>query len=618
MSPLRSMGLVAGLWLVTAMSAAGQNLPSGAQKAMDGYDHSTVMIAMRDGIRLNTVVCRPKGQTGPLPILLQRTPYDAEGNCRGIFFEYEAIVREQYLLVCQDLRGKYGSEGKFSMMRPTKAAGDTKTVDETTDAYDSIDWLVKNLPNNNGRVGMRGISYDGWTTMMGLLDPHPALKAASPQASPDDMFLGDDFHHNGAFRLSYGFEYVAAVDGQTFTPYAFDRLDTYEWFLRLGGLANVDGKYFHRNKPAWTDFTSHPAFDEYWKSRKVIRHITSVKVPTLTVAGWWDQEDFYGPLTIYEKMESLDTKGINYLVIGPWNHGGWVAPEGSSLGPLQFGSPTSAFFRDSVEARWFAYWLKDEGKLDLPEALTFRAGTNTWQRHDSWPPKTGVAERKLYFGPGGRLSWEPPAATATFDSYVSDPAHPVPYRARPIVPLYGSKPRSTWPLWQLDDQRHSHLRPDVLTFEMDPLAEDLTISGKVLARLFASTTGTDADWIVKLIDAYPEDYPDDPKMGGYQLMVVGDVFRGRFVTSYERPAALTPNKVTMFPVDLHAADYTFKKGHRIMVQVQSTWFPLIDRNPQTFVANIFEARDQDYRAATQRIFRSARYPSHLAVSVVTR
>ena len=618
MSPLRSMGLVAGLWLVTAMSAAGQNLPPGAQKAMDGYDHSTVMIAMRDGIRLNTVVWRPKGQTGPLPILLQRTPYDAEGNCRGIFFEYEAIVREQYLLVCQDLRGKYGSEGKFSMMRPTKAAGDTKTVDETTDAYDSIEWLVKNLPNNNGRVGMRGISYDGWTTMMGLLDPHPALKAASPQASPDDMFLGDDFHHNGAFRLSYGFEYVAAVDGQTFTPYAFDRLDTYEWFLRLGGLANVDGKYFHRNKPAWTDFTSHPAFDEYWKSRKVIRHLTSVKVPTLTVAGWWDQEDFYGPLTIYEKMESLDTKGINYLVIGPWNHGGWVAPEGSSLGPLQFGSPTSAFFRDSVEARWFAYWLKDEGKLDLPEALTFRAGTNTWQRHDSWPPKTGVAERKLYFGPGGRLSWEPPAATATFDSYVSDPAHPVPYRARPIVPLYGSKPRSTWPLWQLDDQRHSHLRPDVLTFEMDPLAEDLTISGKVLARLFASTTGTDADWIVKLIDAYPEDYPDDPKMGGYQLMVVGDVFRGRFVTSYERPAALTPNKVTMFPVDLHAADYTFKKGHRIMVQVQSTWFPLIDRNPQTFVANIFEARDQDYRAATQRIFRSARYPSHLAVSVVTR
>ena len=618
MSPLRSMGLVAGLWLVTAMSADGQNLPSGAQKAMDGYDHSTVMIAMRDGIRLNTVVWRPKGQTGPLPILLQRTPYDAEGNCRGIFFEYEAIVRDRYLLVCQDLRGKYGSEGKFSMMRPTKAAGDTKTVDETTDAYDSIDWLVKNLPNNNGRVGMRGISYDGWTTMMGLLDPHPALKAASPQASPDDMFLGDDFHHNGAFRLSYGFEYVAAVDGQTFTPYAFDRLDTYEWFLRLGGLANVDGKYFHRNKPAWTDFTSHPAFDEYWKSRKVIRHITSVKVPTLTVAGWWDQEDFYGPLTIYEKMESLDTKGINYLVIGPWNHGGWVAPEGSSLGPLQFGSPTSAFFRDSVEARWFAYWLKDEGKLDLPEALTFRAGTNTWQRHDSWPPKAGVAERKLYFGPGGRLSWDPPAATATFDSYVSDPAHPVPYRARPIVPLYGSKPRSTWPLWQLDDQRHSHLRPDVLTFEMDPLAEDLTISGKVLARLFASTTGTDADWIVKLIDAYPEDYPDDPTMGGYQLMVVGDVFRGRFVTSYERPAALTPNKVTMFPVDLHAADYTFKKGHRIMVQVQSTWFPLIDRNPQTFVANIFEARDQDYRAATQRIFRSARYPSHLAVSVVTR
>lgn len=606
-------------WLLAAAAGLSLGVPAAAvaQGDIAAYDHSSVMIPMRDGVRLNTVVWRPRDQIGPLPILLQRTPYDAEGTCRGVFAEYGSIVRERYLLVCQDLRGKYGSEGQFSMIRPTRVPGDVKAIDETTDAYDAIDWLVKNLPNTNGRVGMRGISYDGWTTMMALLDPHPALKAASPQASPDDMFLGDDFHHNGAFRLSYGFEYVAAVDGQTFTPYAFDRLDTYEWFLRLGGLANVDGRLFHHNKPAWTDFTSHPAFDDYWKARKVIRHITSVKVPTLTVAGWWDQEDFYGPLTIYEKMESLDTKGINYLVVGPWNHGGWTDEQGAALGPIKFGSPTSAFFRDSVEARWFAYWLKDKGTLNQPEALTFRAGANTWQRHDTWPPKTGVTERRLYFNSAGRLTWTPPPAGTAFDSYVSDPAHPVPYRARPIVPLYGSKPRSSWPLWQVDDQRHSHLRPDVLSFETEPLAADVTISGKVLARLFASTTGTDADWVVKLIDAYPEDYPAEPVMGGYQLMVVGDVFRGRFVSSYERPAALTPNKVTMFPVDLHAADYTFKQGHRIMVQVQSTWFPLIDRNPQTFVANIFEARDQDYRSATQRVYRSARYPSHLSVSVVT-
>jgi putative CocE/NonD family hydrolase len=529
-----------------------------------------------------------------------------------------ALVRDQYLFVCQDLRGKYRSEGQFSMIRPTRALGSQDAIDETTDAYDSMEWLVKNVANHNGRIGMRGVSYDGWTTMMALLDPHPAFKAASPQASPDDMFLGDDFNHNGAFRLSYGFEYVAAVDGQTFSPYPFDQLDTYEWFLDLGGLANVDARYFHKTKPAWSDFANHATFDDYWKSRKVIRHITKVTVPTLTVAGWWDQEDFFGPLTIYQKMESLDTKGINYLVVGPWNHGGWDDWDGSHLGPIRFGSSTSRFFKESVEAKWFAFWLKDQGRLDLPEALTFRSGTNSWQRNDAWPPKRGVEAKELYFQPNGKLTWTRPATTTGVESFVSDPAHPVPYRARPIVPLYGGRPRSSWPLWQVDDQRHSHLRPDVLSFETNALADDVTVTGKVMAHLFASTTGTDADWIVKLIDVYPEDYPADPAMGGYQLMVVGDVFRSRFLGSFERPAPVVPGKVTPIPVDLHSVDYTFQKGHRIMVQVQSTWFPLIDRNPQTFVTNIFQATDADYRAATHRIFHTARYPSHLSVSVATR
>ncbi len=582
------------------------------------YERSVSAIPMRDGVKLNTVVWRPKVAPTPLPILLVRTPYDAESTCRGELAGYPTMVRDQYLIVCQDLRGKFGSEGTFVMIRPTRKPGDTAGIDETTDAYDTIDWLVKHVPNNNGRVGMHGISYDGWTTMMALLDPHPALKAASPQASPDDMFLGDDFSHNGAFRLSYGFEYVAAVDGQRFTPFAFDRLDTYEWFLRLGGLGNVDGTYFHRNKPAWSDFAAHATFDDYWKSRKVTRHISKVTVPTLTVAGWWDQEDFFGPLTIYDKMESLDTKGLNYLVVGPWNHGGWAgsSTDGESLGPIAFGSKTSSFFRDSVEAPWFAYWLKDQGKLDLPEALTFRPGANRWQRHESWPPKTGVAQRRLFLGPNGSLSWSRPTTSAGVDRYVSDPARPVPYRARPIVPLYGNAPPSTWPLWQVDDQRHSHLRPDVLSFETAPLDRDVTISGKIAATLFASTTGTDADWVVKLIDVYPEEYPANPKMGGYQLMVVGDVVRGRFLKSFEKPAPLVPNQVNQYPIDLHAADYTFLAGHRIMVQVQSTWFPLIDRNPQRFVPNIFEAKDRDYQSATHRIFRSARYPSHIEVSVV--
>ncbi len=588
-----------------------------AQDVSNGYQRTTTMIAMRDGVRLHTVIWRPVDQTGPLPIILERTPYDAEGQCRTVIDGAGTLAQARYLFVCQDLRGKYGSEGTFSMIRPTRNPADAKAIDETTDAWDAIEWLAKNVPNSNGRVGMRGISYGGWTTMMALLDPHPALKAASPQASPDDMFQGDDFFHNGAFRLSYGFEYVAAVDGQRFTPFDFDRLDTYEWFLRLGGLANVDARYFHRAKPAWTDFTSHHTFDEYWKARKVIRHVTKVTVPTLTVAGWWDQEDFYGPMTIYEKMESLDTKGLNYLVVGPWNHGGWARGDGAKLGPISFGAETSVFFRDSVEARWFAHWLKDEGRLDLPEALTFRPGSNAWQRHAAWPPKAGVSRRQLYFHPNGKLAWTKPTG-AGVESFVSDPARPVPYRARPIVPLYGGSPVSTWPIWQVDDQRHAHLRPDVLTFETDPLADDVTLSGKIVANLFASTTGTDADWIVKLIDVYPEDHPADIRLGGYQLMVVGDVFRGRFLKSYERPAPLVPGRVVPYRIGLHSADYTFKKGHKIMVQVQSTWFPLIDRNPQTFVPNIFEAKDAAYRVATHRVHRSAAYPSHLDVSVAER
>ncbi|MBM4186029.1 MAG: CocE/NonD family hydrolase [Gemmatimonadetes bacterium] len=607
------------LWRAAAIAAM---LGSGSGQAFSqdtvaGYLRSTTAIAMRDGVKLHTVIWRPVGGPASLPILLERTPYDAESLCRGVLEVDSLLVAEGYLFVCQDLRGKYGSEGVFSMIRPTRDPKDRQAIDETTDAYDTMEWLSGNLAGGSGMIGMRGISYGGWTTMMALLDPHPAFKAASPQASPDDMFLGDDFHHNGALRLSYAFEYVAAVDGQRFTPFPFDRLDTYEWFLGLGGLANADAKYLHRQKPAWTDFATHNTFDDYWKARKVTRHITKVTVPTLTVAGWWDQEDFYGPLTIYEKMESLDRQGLNYLVVGPWNHGGWAGWDGRALGPIQFGEPTSRQFKE-VEARWFGHWLKNKGPLDLPEALTFRPGSNAWQRHDSWPPKTGVVERQLYFREGGRLSWTKPTATAGVESFVSDPARPVPYRARPIVPLYGGRPPSTWSRWQVDDQRHSHLRPDVLSFETDPLAEPVTISGKVLANLFATTTGTDADWIVKLIDVYPEDYPANPTMAGYQLMVLGDVFRGRFLNGFERAVPLVPNRVDRYRINLHAADYTFLRGHRIMVQVQSTWFPLIDRNPQKFVPNIFNASDADYRAATHRVYRSARYPSHLTVSVADR
>ncbi len=590
-----------------------------AQAIRPDYVKRTEMLRMRDGTRLYTEIFTPAAPQGPLPILMERTPYNAKNIGPRLASRYQLLADDGYIFVFQDLRGKYASEGTFMMVRPPRDPARGEQVDENTDTNDTIDWILANVPGHNGRVGMVGISYGGWTTMMGLVDPHPALKAASPQASPDDMYLGDDFHHNGALRLSYGFEFVANLEaGRVSEPFSFDRFDTYEWFLRLGGLANADRLYFKGKRPTWTDFVTHPDFDEFWRRRKVSTHFvnTPVTVPTLTVAGWWDQEDFYGPLTLYDMLEKNDTRGINHLVIGPWNHGGWAGGQGSSLGPIKFGSNTAAWYRETVETPWFAYWLKDRGKLDLPEALTFRPGSNQWQRHSAWPPKTGVTTRQLYFHPDGKLGWERPTGDGA-DSFRSDPARPVPYRKRPITPLYGGKVPSTWSIWQVDDQRHAHLRPDVLSFETEPLTEDVTISGRVLARLFAATTGTDADWIVKLIDVYPEKVPDAPMMGGYQLMVVGDVLRGRYRDGYERPKPVVANQVTPYTLSLLAADYTFLKGHKIMVQVQSTWFPLIDRNPQKFVPNIYLARDADFVAATHRVLRSARHPSHLELSVVT-
>jgi len=602
---------------ISAPALPAQTAPAGSAAA-SGYVREEVMLPMRDGVRLHTVIWRPRGATAPLPILLERTPYDAERGCRRVLDRGAALTSEQYVFVCQDIRGKYRSEGEFVMIRPPSPGG-TEASDETTDAWDTIDWLVRELPGTNGRVGMRGVSYGGWTTMMALLDPHPALRAASPQASPDDMFQGDDFFHNGAFRLSYGFEYVASIDGRTSTPFAFDRVDTFDWFLRLGGLGNVEPRHFRGTKPMWRDFTTHHVFDGFWRRRKVSTHLVKpVTVPTLTVAGWWDQEDFYGPLTLYERLESLDRDGLNFLVAGPWNHGGWSGGAGATLGPIRFGSETAVFFRDSVEAPWFAHWLKDKGRLDLPEALTFRVGSNTWQRHDAWPPRTAVRPRALHFGARASLTWSAPAEPMASDAFVSDPAKPVPYRVRPIVPLYGGTPPSTWSVWQVDDQRHSHLRPDVLHYETEPLEEDVTISGRVVANLFASTTGTDADWVVKLIDVYPDQVPDEPAMGGYQLMVLGDVVRARFRNGIERAEPVPAGEVLPYRVPLNAIDYTFRKGHRIMVQVQGTWFPLIDRNPQTFVPNIFEATDADFRPATHTVHRSMRYPSHVELPVVAR
>jgi len=609
-------------WALLVIAAAVSRAPGlCAQAATDPslvFEKIEAMVPMRDGARLNTEIYVPKNAPGPLPILLTRTPYglahDTKGFHAALSESYRELARDGYVFVFQDIRGRSKSEGQFVMLRPVRDKNEPAAIDEASDTYDTVEWVLKAVPNN-GRVGMLGVSYGGWLTVMGMLDPHPALKAVSPQASPADMYIGDDFHHNGAFRLSYGFEYVYAMEtGKDVESFKFDRYDTYEWYLRLGALSNVNAKYFRGQRPTWNDFASHPNYDAFWKRQAVVPHLTRVTVPTLNVAGWWDQEDFYGPLTIYEDLERHDAKERSYLVVGPWNHGGWAQGEGDRLGRIEFGGATARYFREEVQAPFFAHFLKDKGRFDLKEALTFQTGANRWQRYDDWPPRQGVAARALYFHADGRLSFEPPQldGDAEADSYVSDPAHPVPYRPRPIEPTY---PGPGWPQWQVQDQRFVHGRPDVLAWETEALTADVGLAGDVAARLFASTTGSDSDWIVKLIDVYPEDEATQPSLGGYQLMVAGDVLRARFRKGFETPLPLEPGKVEEYAIDLHSSNHRFRKGHRIMVQVQSTWFPVIDRNPQTFVPNIFDAQDADYRAATQRIHRSKRYPSRVGVSV---
>lgn len=601
-------------------------LPAAAQQQerpdySKSFDKADAMIPARDGIKLHTEIYSPKDAPEPLPIIFERTPYgladDEKGYSRKLG-RYAEMIPDGYIFVFQDIRGRYGSEGKFVMQRPLRDGKDPKAIDEGTDTYDSIDWLVKNVPHNNGRVGLLGISYGGWLTVMGMLEPHPALKAVSEQASPADMFLGDDFHHNGAFRLSYGFEYSTMMEtDKTNFSFGFDRFDTYEWYLALGALSNANKKYIHGALPTWNDFVAHPNYDAFWKQQAMPYILTRPKVPNLNVAGWWDQEDFYGPMKIYEILEKEDRDHRNYLVAGPWNHGGWARGAGSSLGPIPFGSDTALYFRRNIEAPWFAYWLKDKGSLPLEEALLFQTGSDTWVKFDSWPPRDAKAQN-LYFREDGKLSFEPPAeeSTGAFDSYTSDPAHPVPYRHRPIDMTYPEDHPGGWYTWLVEDQRFVDSRPDVLTWQTGELERDLTLAGRVRAKLFASSTGSDADWIVKLIDVYPEKYPEKWQLSGYELMIADEVFRGRFRNSFEKPEPIAPGAVTPFEIDLHTASHVFKKGHRIMVQVQSTWFPLIDRNPQKFVPNIFLAAPSDYQKATERIYRSKRFPSSVEISVL--
>jgi uncharacterized protein len=585
-----------------------------SRKEPSAWDKTDVMIPARDGVKLHTLIFAPKNAATKLPFLMERSPYGFDNGRAELALRtrYKQLADEGFIFVLQDIRGRYQSEGQFVMTRPVRDPSDPKSIDEGTDTYDTIDWLLKNLPNNNGRAGMLGISYGGWLTAMALIEPHPALKAASEQASPADMFLGDDFHHNGAFRLSYGLEYVARMEtGKIQSHFDFDKYDTFDWYLSLGPLSDIDKRYFHGEKPTWNNFVQHPNYDSFWQQQAVNLILKKTTVPNLNVAGWWDQEDYYGPMKIYETLEKNDADHKNYLVVGPWRHGGWGG-EGTNLGPIDFGGDQSKYFRENIEAPWFAYWLKNKGALNQPEAMTFETGRNTWERYEAWPPRDGIQMRKLYTAANGALSFDAPRELSenAFDSYLSDPAHPVPYRHRPIPATYS--PNSGWTQWLVEDQRFVDQRPDVASWSTAPLQNDLVIAGDVKAHLFAATSGSDSDWIVKLIDVYPE---NDEKLPGYQLMIDDDVFRARFRNSFEHPEPVEPGRVYEYVIDIHSANHAFRQGHRVMLEVQSTWFPLIDRNPQTWVENIFEAPASAYQAATQKIFRSSKYATYVDLPV---
>jgi uncharacterized protein len=585
------------------------------------YIKKSFMIPMRDGIRLFTVVLTPVHSNGPSPILIQRTPYGADiplANDSVLTiprnFQFYTMAKEEYIFVFQDIRGKYKSEGRMEIHQPLIHATQKGAVDESTDTWDAVDWLVKNLPNNNGKAGIVGISYPGWLALVGSVDPHPALKASSEQACMADLFLGDDFHHNGAFRLSYGMEYSYEVeyDKTRDSDFPFPQYDLFDWYLKLGSLKNVNEKYFHEKIPTWNNFIKHPSYDSFWQKNSPLNYIQYTQIPDLHVGGYYDQEDLNGPQLMYAHLQKNDSLGRNHLVLGPWFHGQWARGKGDSLGKISFENNTSIWFQD-LQKKWFDYWLKGIGDGNFEVAYCFQTGSNQWRTYGSWPPKEAVLEN-LYAGPDHTASFTKPSASTGDISFVSDPEKPVPYRALPIEATYGRG--SHWRQWQVEDQRFVYSRPDVISFTTDSLQEDITVTGAINTHLFASTTGTDADWIVKLIDVYPAFDQKSLSMSGYQLPVAMEAFRGRFRKSFSHPEPLTPNKPEEFVFSLHQINHRFKKGHRIMIQVQSTWFPVIDRNPQKFVPNIFDAAETDYIKATHKIYFSAQYPTHIELPVM--
>jgi putative CocE/NonD family hydrolase len=583
------------------------------------YTKHEYMVPMRDGVKLMTVVFVPKETGKAYPILMKRTPYNVapygEEKYPSKLGPSEHFVRAGYIFVNQDVRGRFASEGQFIQVTPHIVNKTKPTdVDESSDTFDTIEWLLKNVPNHNGRVGMYGISYPGFYAAAGMIDAHPALIAVSPQAPVGDWYF-DDFLHHGAFFLAHAFKWLSgnATERPTPTmepakPYVYPMTDGYKMFLEAGSVENVDKLYLKGAIPFWEDMMQHPNRDEFWQKRAIIPHLRNVAPAVMTVTGWYDAEDLYGSFKTYQSVEKLNPNVNSVLVVGPWHHGGWASVDGDKLGNVSFGSKTGAFYRAEIELPFFEKYLKDAEHSAPAEATVFETGSNTWRTFDAWPPKN-VESQTLYLKPHGKLDFHQPEGkdAESFDEFVSDPSKPVPYTETVT-------PRMTIE-YMVDDQRFASRRPDVLTYQTEPFAEETVIAGPIQTDLWVSTTGTDADWIVKLIDVRP-DGPDTVPLAGYQMLLRSEVIRGRFRNDYAKPEAFVPGEPTQVRLELLDVLHRFQKGHRLMIQIQSTWFPLVDRNPQTFVPNIYFAKPEDFQKATHRVFRSSHHSTSLNIGVL--
>ncbi len=587
------------------------------------YSKEEKYITMRDGVRLFTSIYAPKDTSTPRPIIMVRTPYNIEPDqdrFSSRLLAMKQLLAENYIIVFQDVRGRYMSEGVFEDIRPFNPNKQNKEIDENSDTYDTIDWLVKNVPNNNGNVGIFGVSYPGFYSTMSLPDAHPALKAVSPQAPVTNWFIGDDFHHNGAFFLMDAFSFYSGFGRprpeptrKAPAPFQFHNNDNYDFYKDIGPVKNVQRDYFGDTIRFWSDLMTHPNYDAFWKERNILPHLTDIKPAVLVVGGWFDAEDLYGPLHTYKAIEKQNASNQNRLMMGPWFHGQWSRAKGEKLGNIHFGSNTSSHYKE-MELQFFNYYLKNEGEMNLPEASIFVTGANTWHSFSSWPPQE-TEQKDLYLHCEEKLSFSQPETKACFVEYVVDPNKPVPYTED--VHLRRTREYLT------DDQRFASRRPDVMVYQTEILDKDITVVGPLKIEFFVSTTGTDADYVVKMIDVFPDEMKDYPKndknvpMGGYQMLVRGEVLRGKFRNSFENPEAFTPGKITKVSFEIPDTAHQFKKGHRIMIQVQNSWFPLVDINPQKFV-NIYEAEEEDFIKATHRIYHDQDRPSKISIQVLKK